>query len=421
MQIAAWHVDEDESGGTQDRPGLNAAVARALAGDTGGIVSWKIDRFSRFTEGGLADLRRLEDAGARLVFVTEDIDTSGSMGKLVYTILLAVGEHALTTIKQGWITAKARAIGRGAHIGPTPFGYQRADDGVLVVDPVRGPVVTEAFAVAARAGLPAVVAFLIDQAPDRTWTTFTTRRFLGCRTYLGRVDYGDLTREDAHPALVTRAIFEAANHAIGDVGERRLPAGDFPLSGVASCATCGGRLVGGRGGPDARRMYRCADRCNAPVATSAEPLEAHVVGILREAFQHPGFQVGAENPDVDAAVAAVEDAERELDAFASDLQARTMLGERYHDALSTRVRAVDSAQDAMQAVLASNAQARVVVPAELWDDLAPAELAEVLRAGLGAVVVARGRGPLAERVQVVPKGMDGGAVTGAQDAQERVL
>ena len=47
-------------------------------------MSWKIDRFSRYTEGGLRDLRRLEEAGARLAFVVEDIDTSGPMGKFVY-------------------------------------------------------------------------------------------------------------------------------------------------------------------------------------------------------------------------------------------------------------------------------------------------------------------------------------------------
>src|SRR4051812_49357339 len=77
IQVATWHVDEDESGGTHDRPGLNAAIQRALSGETGGIVSWKIDRFSRFTEHGLRDLRRLEEVGARLAFVVEDVDTSG--------------------------------------------------------------------------------------------------------------------------------------------------------------------------------------------------------------------------------------------------------------------------------------------------------------------------------------------------------
>src|SRR5829696_109488 len=77
VKIVQWHEDEDESGGTQDRPGFDAARNRALNGETGGIVSWKIDRFSRFTEGGLRDLRLLEDEGADLAFVVEDVDTSG--------------------------------------------------------------------------------------------------------------------------------------------------------------------------------------------------------------------------------------------------------------------------------------------------------------------------------------------------------
>src|SRR4051794_10467755 len=69
VRIADWHFDEDESGGTQDRPGLVAAIDRAVNGETDGIVAWKIDRFSRYTEGGLRDLHRLEEADARLAFV----------------------------------------------------------------------------------------------------------------------------------------------------------------------------------------------------------------------------------------------------------------------------------------------------------------------------------------------------------------
>ena len=157
VEVDEWHVDEDWSGGTHERPGLERAIERATASETGGIVSWKIDRFSRYTEGGLRDLRRLEEAGARLAFVVEDIDTSGPMGKSVYTVMLAMGEYFLDTIKAGWRVAKTRAHERGAKIGPTPLGYRRLPDGTLEQEPQQAPVVAEAFERAARTSLAAAL------------------------------------------------------------------------------------------------------------------------------------------------------------------------------------------------------------------------------------------------------------------------
>lgn len=414
VQIAQWHVDEDESGGTHERPGLELAVERALAGTTGGIVSWKIDRFSRYTEHGLRDLRLLQAEDARLAFVVEDIDTSGHIGKFVYTVMLAMSEYFLDSIKAGWRTAKARAVERGAHIGPTPYGYLRAADGTLEVDPERGPVVTDAFH-AARDGVHAALALLDARAPERTWTTTTVRRFLANRIYLGEIRYGpDLVSPESHEALVSRAVYEGAQHE--PTGHRR-PSGDFPLSGVAACGTCGGRMVGARGGGDNRRMYRCATRCDRPAVVSADLLEAHVVGVLREAFDHPGFQVGTETAGVVGAENGLLEAEAELDAFAADVTARKMLGHRYHAALQARVQAVDEAREALRAVLATSEQTRTVIPAEMWESLEPAELAEVLRAGLETIIVRRGRMPIGERVRVVAKGFNGGAwVPGPEDA-----
>jgi DNA invertase Pin-like site-specific DNA recombinase len=421
VTIAEWHVDEDETGGTQDRPGLVAAVERAVNGETGGIVSWRIDRFSRYTEGGLRDLRRLQDRDARLAFVIEDIDTSGPMGRFVYTVMLAMGEYFLETIKAGWVTAKSKAIARGAHIGPTPLGYARDDDSTLSIDPDAGRVVSEAFAICARDGLPAAIDFLRDRAPDRTWTTFTARRFFSQRVYLGQVAYGDQVRAGAHFALVTRAIFEAVRHQLGSGERTRRPKEDFPLSGVAVCGTCAAPMVGGRGGGDARRMYRCSRRCKAPAVTSAVPLEEHVVAFLREAFQHPGMRVCRESADMSAAEATLLEAEHELDAFASDLSARRLLGDRYHHHLQQRVDAVEQAREHLHAVMAAADDSAVVVPDELWDDLTPAELGDVLRSTLAGVVVSRGRGPLGGRVVVLPKGMDGPASASPQDADEGSL
>lgn len=418
ITISEWHVDEDWSGGTQERPGLEAAIARAVGGDTAGIVAWKIDRFSRYTEGGLRDLRLLEEANARLVFVVEDVDTGGPMGKFVYTVMLAMAEYFLANIKAGWIAAKTRAIKRGVHIGPCPVGYQRNDDGTLALDPDRAPVIREAFRIAAR-DIHQAIDHLTEHAQWRTWTMFTVRRTLATRTYLGVTSYGEsLVNAEAHTPLIDRATFEAVQARLAEPVPRRTARALFPLSGVGSCASCGSHLVGGRGGLDARRTYRCSNRktCTAPVALSAAPLEAFVVAHLREAFNHPGFRVGGLDEDIAAAEAALLEAERELDLFASDIEARRLLGERYHQHLAERVGAIDSLREQLADAVTEHESGQIVVPDELWDELEPLEMAEVLRAGLETVIVARGRAPLAERVRVVPKGMDGGVLAGAEDA-----
>jgi DNA invertase Pin-like site-specific DNA recombinase len=421
VRIVDWLIDEDESGGTQVRPGLREAMRRVESGDVDGIACWRLNRFARNVAGAIEDVKRIQAAGGVLAFVEEDIDPTGPFGEFLLTVLLAVATLERDNLVSGWKTAKARAIERGAHIGPTPYGYVKRSDGTLEIDPERGPIVSEAFAVAARDGVAAAVEFLTQDVPERTWTNWTTRRFLSTRTYLGRVANGDHVRTDAHDALVTRAIFEAVQRILGSAVPQRRAKADFPLSHVAVCAACGGPLVGGRGGADNRRMYRCAARCDRPTVLSADPLESHVVAVLREAFRHPGFRVGSESADTAAEEAALLEAEKELDAFAGDMTARKLLGHRYHHHLEQRVHAVDEARDALHKALESVENVQVVIPDELWDDLEPGELAEVLRAGLDMVIVGKGREPLSDRVRVIPKGMDGAAVPLAEDPQERVF
>ena len=98
-----------------------------------------------------------------------------------------------------------------------------------------------------------------------------------------------------------------------------------------------------------------------------------------------------------------------------------MLGERYHHHLQQRAEAVEQAREQLQAVIADAEDAAVVVPDELWDDLTPAELGDVLRSTLTSVVVDRGRGPLGRRVAVLPKGIDGAAGASPQDPHKRRL
>lgn len=408
VEIVRWHVDEDWSGGTHDRPGLDAAIEHCLSGESDGIVSAKIDRFSRFTEAGLRDLRRLDAANARLAFVMEDIDTSGPIGKFVYTIMLAMAEYFLDQIKASWIVAKERAVRRGAKISRTPWGYQRNEDGTLSPHPERAEIVSEAFRLAASENIQAAMTYLRRVAPERGWNTTKVRRLLSQTSYLGETRYGDdLVQPGTHEPLVSRAVFEAAK----DTPTRRRPKEAFPLSGFAQCGTCGQHMVGARSGRNGDRTYRCSAslvqnslECERPAVITAHLIENYVRGIAEEFLVAHLDEVVAtgETGDIDLLEQVIIEAEAELDAFASDLTLRRALGKRYHDHLQTRVDAVEQAQAAYRKKARESQEHLALSVEDLLDPEHPERLLVGLRGLFGAIVVVPGRLPVAERVRILP-------------------
>ncbi|HEY5343505.1 MAG TPA: recombinase family protein, partial [Solirubrobacteraceae bacterium] len=129
VTIPVWETDEDESGGTQARPGLQRILERIDRGETDGIVCWRLNRFARNVAGAIGDVQRIQTSGGHIAFVEEDVDPTGPFGSFILTVLLAVATLERDNIVSGWKTAKARAMERGAKIGPTPLGYVRQPDG----------------------------------------------------------------------------------------------------------------------------------------------------------------------------------------------------------------------------------------------------------------------------------------------------
>jgi DNA invertase Pin-like site-specific DNA recombinase len=411
IAIGEWLIDEDESGGTQDRPALKRGIDRALSGETAGIVSWKVDRFSRNTEGGLRDLRRLNAANARLAFVAEDIDTATVSGKLFYTLTLAISESFLANIKAGWVETRTRAIDRGVFIGMAPLGYRRGAAGVLEPDPETADVIRRAYRVAATDGLPAAARVLGDARPGQRSDTFTARRLLSSRVYLGEISHGAAgVNESAHEPLVNLGTWLKAN---GEQAEGRATSLEYPLTGVARCE-CGAALNGQRGHARADgsipRRYRCSAvntgaKSSAHVSLMAEPLEAIVADRVLD------YLIAAELPDNGPEIA---DLERQLEAagharlaFVRDLELERDLGpDAFREGAAARSAEVERLQTAV-------AEASRAVSTEAWIDDAVAAARdgridrndrELLGRALGRLVervdVERGAGDLGDRVRM---------------------
>ncbi len=197
----------------------------------------KIDRFARSVADGAAIVRRIVDAEQVFAACQERIDPRTPEGQYMLNSFLNNAELFLNQAKASWWVAKARAVARGAHIGPTPIGYARIAKGeprggCLVPDPVYGPAITGLFSRAAKAQSDAELArWISDKAPRKTgqpWQSSEIRRWLSNRVYLGEVHYGELANEAAHDPLTDPETFAARAERAGSAPtcqRARIPAG----------------------------------------------------------------------------------------------------------------------------------------------------------------------------------------------------
>jgi DNA invertase Pin-like site-specific DNA recombinase len=452
VEVAVVHEDLDQSGGKLERPGLDALMARIRAGETDGVIVSKLDRLSRL---GAADALRLveqiTEAGGSIAALDLGLDPTTPFGEFGMTIMLALARMERRRMSEAWEHAKTRALDRGARMGPTPFGYTRDDDGLLVPHPKWARVVTRAFKHAAGQGVDAALAYLLKQVPaypsdgqlgvrrkrsadHRTWNAFTVRRLLRNRSYLGETRYGDRLVRDSHPALVDRVTFERAHP--GDEKPQRRPAAVFPLSGFATCANCGEVLVGGRAGgrEQSLRTYRCraslgswkGERCDTPTNILADRLENYVVEQVKQAYEQGGTSglaasVAETDNSFEDVQGELEAAERELERFAADPTAAELLGQAaWTAALRTRTERAEAARVEYREHVDTMRAAEIVMPPiELLDGLAPEELRTVLRSVFQTVRVsrgrARGRGPVSERVELVFHGESSSGIAPLED------
>jgi site-specific DNA recombinase len=141
MCLPEGYDDGGFSGATMDRPALQQLLADLTAGRVDIVVVYKIDRLTR----SLADFAKiveiLDAKGASFVSVTQQFNTTTSMGRLTLNVLLSfaqferevIGEH----IRDKIAASKQKGMWMG---GVPPFGY-RVQDRKLIIDDCEAEIV----------------------------------------------------------------------------------------------------------------------------------------------------------------------------------------------------------------------------------------------------------------------------------------
>ena len=115
--ISSEYVDSGVSGSKDSRPRLNELMLDANRRKFDAVVVWKFDRFARSTSHLLKALETFKALKVEFVSLTEGIDTSTPVGKLVFTILGAVAEMERELIRERIRAGVRNARAKGKRLG----------------------------------------------------------------------------------------------------------------------------------------------------------------------------------------------------------------------------------------------------------------------------------------------------------------
>ncbi len=225
---------------------LRGGHARIRAGETGGVVVAKLDRFGRILVGALAVLEEFE---------SQPRDSRLCPGQRQP---LDAGRQALFADSAGLRRARARphlGVLEERHLGGgqarhtakyTPVSYVKTAKKRLALGP-DAEAIREPFLMRAAHQTRTAIARRLNETAPRSgggrWTPPMVDRIIRNRIYVGHAYRGEDVNPATHPALVTAAEWHAANSAPVRAAPRGSKAN--PLGGLARCwaaGTCSRRV-----------------------------------------------------------------------------------------------------------------------------------------------------------------------------------
>lgn len=143
-ELAHVYVDAGVSGKSMDkRTGLQDAL-KATKKDMA-LVVYSLSRLARSTQDTLSIADTINNRGADLVSITEHIDTTGAMGKMLFQLMAVFSEFERNVISERTKSALAHKKAKGEKYAPVPFGYSEIEKRLVVVE-AEAHIVTEILA-----------------------------------------------------------------------------------------------------------------------------------------------------------------------------------------------------------------------------------------------------------------------------------
>jgi DNA invertase Pin-like site-specific DNA recombinase len=228
--IRSRYDDGGYSGGSTDRPNLQLLLDDVRCRKVDVIVVYKVDRLTR-SLADFAKLVELFDAhNVSFVSVTQQFNTTTSMGRLTLNVLLSFAQFEREVISERIRDKIAASKRKGLWVGGSlPLGYELKDGRLTVVEEEAERVRMIFRRYLEVSGINELVRHLrAKNICTRATTLSTTGKtrggipfgrgalsyFLRNRFFIGEVKYGNEILPGEQPAILDRALFEAVQQKL---------------------------------------------------------------------------------------------------------------------------------------------------------------------------------------------------------------
>jgi site-specific DNA recombinase len=221
--LPARYDDGGYSGGTMERPGLKQLLEDVQANKVNVVVVYKVDRLTRSLSDFAKIVEALDAKGVSFVSVTQQFNTTTSMGRLTLNILLSFAqfEREVTgeRIRDKIAASKKKGMWMG---GPIPLGYD-LEARKLMPHPTEAELVRNIFVLYLKLGcvLKLLAQLRRENVKTKSWVTKKGISLGGVsfapghlyyllrnRLYIGEIRHRDKWYPGAHPGIVSRELWD---------------------------------------------------------------------------------------------------------------------------------------------------------------------------------------------------------------------
>ena len=358
IAIEPSYDDGGFTGANLKRPALSALMKQIELGSIDCVVTYKVDRLSRSLLDFVKLMEVFDKHDVAYVSVTQQINSSTSMGRLLFNLLLSFAEFEREQIAERTRDKMRAAKRRGKWIGGwPPLGYDLdLKEKRLVINSAEASTVREIFRLYLDQGsLTATLHILNEEGiHSKRWLTKTGKpfggrpflkntltRLLNNIIYCGKVTLDGECFDGEHEAIIEQSLFDKTRKALTS-NRRNTSSSKYSkhspmLRGLLYCAACDRTMIHATTKKGENRIYRyyvCGhamkngwDKCRSP-SIPAQQVEIFVLNQIQSMGKDRGLVKHTHTTLIKLASDRRTIAQERLDGLQKSIaQFQTQLGE----------------------------------------------------------------------------------------------